>query len=551
VDFRILGPLEVTRDGETLALPGGHPRALLAMLLLAANRTVARERLIDGLWGDAVPESAVKMVQIAVSRLRQLVPRSMLRTRPPGYMLELDPELIDLARFVRLADAGRGALAAGNAPEASIRLREALALWRGPALGEFSEPFAAAEAARLEELQLATLEARIDADLMRGDGAELASELELVTATHPLRERLRAQLMLVLYRSGRQADALAVYQDMRQTLDEDLGLRPSPELQQLHQAILRHDESLQQPREAGRPIVGSVPRAPKLRGEFVGRERELSRLEAALPSEAAPAGGAVLIVGPPGIGKTRLAQELSANAREAGMTVAWGRCYAPEAPPPYWPWREVIRSLAGAWTADELAQALASGAALIAALVPELGERLRNAPAGEPADDDPQHARFRLFDSVTSFLTRAAAQEPLLVVLDDVHAADADSLSLLAFLARQLPDARLLVVATAHDDEPPLDHPLAAPLGALVLEGRCWRGAVVDRRAGAAHPRAPRAGVPEADAAAAARRLRRPSWEPEPRRSPRKRGRCERPRPTAEHAALDYERIVEAVEGRR
>jgi len=472
VEFRILGSLEVVRDEQPLAVPGGRPRALLAMLLLGAGRTVARERLIDGLWGDDVPDSGAKMVQICVSLLRRVLPPDMLCTRPPGYLLELDPESLDLNRFVRLAGEGRAALAAGDPGAASARLREALTLWRGPALREFSEPFAAPEAERLEELHLAALESRIEADLARGGAAELVGELESLTAEYPLRERLRGVLMLALYRSGRQAEALAAYHDMRRTLDEELGLLPSPALQQLQQAILRHDESLQPDSDEGRP-AGAVGGGDQAAG-FVGRDGELATLSAALPTASTAAGAAVLVAGAPGIGKTRLAHELSVRAAEAGVEVAWGRCYEREVPPPYWPWREAIRSLAREWTAEALAEAAGPDAAAIARLVPDLRERLGSVTAGEP-DDDPQLARFRLFDSVTSFLMRAAARRPLLVVLDDLHAADADSLALLAFLARRLRDGRLVVVATLRADESPLDHPLAEALGAFRRSGSSTR----------------------------------------------------------------------------
>ena len=472
MEFRILGPLEVLRDGHPLPIPGGRPRALLAMLMLGANRTVAREQLIDGLWGDDVPESGAKMVQICVSHLRRVLPSQLLRTRPPGYALELDPELLDLNRFLGLAAEGRAALAAGDPGAASARLRDALALWRGPALREFSEPFAVPEAARLEELRLAALESRIDADLMRGGAAELVGELESLAAAHPLRERLRGQLMLALYRSGRQAEALAAYQEMRRTLDEELGLHPSPALRHLQQAVLRQDESLEQRSGSERRAI-AVRDSDRSAG-FVGRERELAALHDALPTAATATGSAILIVGPPGIGKTRLAQEFTARAGDAGVSVAWGRCYAREAPPPYWPWREAIRSLARQWTVDQLAEAAGHDAAAIARLVPELAGRL--APvAAEPPEDDPQQARFRLFDSVTSCLLRAAARRPLVVVLDDLHAADADSLALLGFLARHLRDGRLVLVATLRSDESPLDHPLAEALGALRRSGASLR----------------------------------------------------------------------------
>src|SRR4051794_34558247 len=205
MEFGLLGTLEV-RAAEGL-LPLGRPkqRALLALLLLHANRVLARERLIDELWGDAPPETAVKVVQVYVSRLRKLLPPGMLVTRPPGYVLEVDPEAIDLLRFERLVAGARGT----DPGHAAGLLREALGLWRGPPLAEFGdEPFVRVEAGRLEDMRLAALEERIDADLALGRHAELVGELELLIAEQPQRERLRGQLMLALYRSGRQAEAL-------------------------------------------------------------------------------------------------------------------------------------------------------------------------------------------------------------------------------------------------------------------------------------------------------------------------------------------------------
>jgi DNA-binding SARP family transcriptional activator/pimeloyl-ACP methyl ester carboxylesterase len=244
MEFRVLGPLEVL-DGEgPLALGGRKPRALLARLLLEPNRTVSVEQLVDDLWGDEVPDSAVKMVHIHVSQLRKALPDGVLRTRPPGYALEVDPEAIDLVRFERLRDAGRAALDAGDAATAAARLREALALWRGIPLAEFAEPFAATEAAHLEERGRVCLEDRIDAELALGRHGDLAGELEALVSRQPLRERLRGQLMLALYRSGRQADALAAYREFRAVLAEQLGIEPSARIRELEGRILRQDPTL-------------------------------------------------------------------------------------------------------------------------------------------------------------------------------------------------------------------------------------------------------------------------------------------------------------------
>ena len=248
MEFRVLGPLEA-RDGErVMTLGGARQRALLAILLLRAGEVVSVDRLIDELWGDEPPATAAHTVQVFVSRLRKALELggfSRLRTRAPGYVIELETDELDLARFERLVERARGEIAA-SPQAAAATLREALALSRGPALADFAfEPFAQAPAARLEELRLATLEERIDADLACGRHTELVGELESLVREHPLRERLRGQLMLALYRSGRQAEALDVFQAGRRALVDELGIDPSPALQRLERAILQQDASLE------------------------------------------------------------------------------------------------------------------------------------------------------------------------------------------------------------------------------------------------------------------------------------------------------------------
>ncbi|MBA3262982.1 MAG: AfsR/SARP family transcriptional regulator [Thermoleophilaceae bacterium] len=224
--------MEARDGGVAVALGGVQQRSLLAVLLLNANELVPTDRLVDELWGEEPPKAAVKTVQVYVSRLRKQLGAEALVTSPPGYLLRVAPERIDLHRFERLAGEGRQALAAGDAATAAKRLDEALSLWRGAPLSEFAyEPFAQAEAARLEELRLATVEDRVEADLRCGRATELVGELQGLAARHPLRERLRGQLMLALYRSRRQAEALDVYRDTRTTLVEELGIEPSGGLQ--------------------------------------------------------------------------------------------------------------------------------------------------------------------------------------------------------------------------------------------------------------------------------------------------------------------------------
>ncbi|HEY3184402.1 MAG TPA: BTAD domain-containing putative transcriptional regulator [Gaiellaceae bacterium] len=241
LEFRILGPLEVERDGTPVEITGGRQRAVLALLLLEANRVVPTERLVDRLWGEEPPPTAVTSLHNAVSQLRKLLGAETLETRAPGYVLRADPESLDLTRFERLLREARGAPAADR----SRLLQEALDVWRGPPLAEFAyDAFAQSEVRRLEELRLTALEDRIDAELEAGRANEVVPELESLVAAEPHRERLRTQLMLALYRTGRQGDALQAYQDARRTLADDLGIDPGPALRGLHGAILRQEPSL-------------------------------------------------------------------------------------------------------------------------------------------------------------------------------------------------------------------------------------------------------------------------------------------------------------------
>jgi DNA-binding SARP family transcriptional activator len=258
VEFRVLGPLEVIVDGRPAEIPAAKPRALLALLLLGRNRVVSVDRLIDGLWGDEPPATAVKALQVYISQLRKTVGADRLLTKAPGYSLRVEEGELDLDRFELLVrEAGTRSV---EPVDASRVLAEALALWRGPALAEFaSEPFGPEAATRLEDSRLAALEERIEADLALGRHAGLIPELEELVAAQPLRERPRAHLMLALYRAGRQADALELYRSTRRTFVDDLGIDPSPELQDLERAILRQDPALLQPHPTEGPRVPPEP----------------------------------------------------------------------------------------------------------------------------------------------------------------------------------------------------------------------------------------------------------------------------------------------------
>ena len=295
MEYRVLGPLEVLGEDGPLPLGGAKQRALLALLLLNANRVVARERLIDELWPDDPPETAVTTVQVYVSRLRKLLPEGTLLTRAPGYLLRVDPDTVDLGEFEALLAEARGA----EPVRASEFLRDALALWRGRALAEFGEPFAQVEGSRLEDLRLSALEERIDADLALGREFDLIGELEALIAGQPHRERLRGQLMLALYRAGRQADALAAYRDARTALDE-LGIEPSEGLRRLEQQILTQDATL-----ARKERTSNLPVLPT---PLVGRTRELAAVV-----DLVRAHRLVTLTGAGGSGKTRL-----------GLQASWG-----------------------------------------------------------------------------------------------------------------------------------------------------------------------------------------------------------------------------------
>ncbi|MDQ3943589.1 MAG: AAA family ATPase [Actinomycetota bacterium] len=264
MEFRILGPLEATHEGRTLVL-GGRERVLLALLLLSASRVVSSERLADELWRGRPPEEALKALRVHVSRLRRALREigadGVLATHARGYSVRVDPDALDAARFETLLARGRHQAAEGDHRRAAASLREALSLWRGPALSGVADTgLLQVEAARLEDARLAALEERIDADLAAGRHSELTAELDALTRAHPLRERLWAHRMLALYRAGRQAEALRAYQDLRRLLGEELGIEPGADLSRLETAILRHDLGLDwKPLKEAEAVTTAVP----------------------------------------------------------------------------------------------------------------------------------------------------------------------------------------------------------------------------------------------------------------------------------------------------
>ncbi|HEU5404581.1 MAG TPA: BTAD domain-containing putative transcriptional regulator [Gaiellaceae bacterium] len=326
--FRILGPIEVLLDGRPAALGAPKQRALLALLLVNRRRVVPAEQLVDGLWGGNPPASAVQSLQVYVHGLRRALGSERIETAGRGYRAAVAEEELDLDRFEHALERGRAALETGRVDDAEEDLRHALAVWRGPVLADLTEETRrAAGADRLEELRLTALELRLDAELASGRHDAVVAELETLTAEHPYRERFLEQRLLALYRGGRQAEALEVYRNARRALAEELGLEPSPSLQELERAILRQDPSLAAPvaaKRSTRPLP--VPPTP-----LVGRRLELAAVSALFRDEGARL---VTLTGPGGTGKTRLglavAHALEPELRDGALFVSLATISSPE-----------------------------------------------------------------------------------------------------------------------------------------------------------------------------------------------------------------------------
>ena len=411
LEFGILGPLEVRSATGPIPLGGAKTRALLAALLLERNRPVDPERLAVALWGEDAAHGSGGALRVQISRLRALLgDTGVLVATAAGYELRVAPGAVDADRFETLVAKGR---AASRPDEAGAYLRAALELWRGPALADVAaESFAQSAIARLEEQRLDALEARLDADLAAGRHDILVPELQQLTRTYPFRERLHRQLMLALYRSERQADALAAYRAVRTRLAEELGLEPGPALRDLERAILAQDPALVEHPHAG-------PGAHEL---LVGRDRELAEILSFVNAGSGPR--LVLVTGEAGIGKSALARAVAQQLPPS--RVLYGRCDE-EPLAPFQPFTEALRDLYrrrpdAVRDAPELAR-----------LLPELG------PA--PVDS----GRHRFFEAVTD-----AIGDHALFVLDDLHWADAPTLTLLRFVLRRA-SCTFTMVATSRD----------------------------------------------------------------------------------------------------
>jgi DNA-binding SARP family transcriptional activator len=471
--FGLLGSLSVLDDaGRPLDLGGNQSRTVLAVLLAAAGRVVTAEALVDILWAEDPPASAPGTLQSYISRLRrELEPdrargseARVLLWEPPGYRLAVDAGDVDFRRFEALADEGRTLLAADRPAEARDVLLAAGALWRGPALVEYRDrEFAQGLVARLEDRRIAAIEDRIRAELALGRHAAVVGELAELVNAHPLQEGFRGLLALALYRSGRQSEALRALSDARATLREELGVDLGRPLRDLESAILAHHPSLDAPAPAPQPAPAEpapAPASPRF-DRLVGRDAELARLLAAL-DEASTCLRVALIEGEPGIGKTRLAEEVAAEARRRGAMVLWGRSFEGGAAPALWPWLPPLRALVAAL--PEPAQLAPELAALLSpAAVPGGGSTETPGSGATPV----QVARFALVEAVADLLARSAVARPVVLVLDDLQWADVESLELLTSMVGRLADARLLIVVTVRELEVGRNDTVVATLAGL------------------------------------------------------------------------------------
>jgi DNA-binding SARP family transcriptional activator len=477
VEVALLGPLEVAGPAGRARVGGAKERLVLALLVLRAGEVVPRDALVDAMWGDDPPATAVKTLQGYIARVRRALEAAgladVLATRDPGYVLQIRPDSTDVAEFERHATAGRSALAGSDAPRAAVELGKALGLWRGDALADCrGGGWAAAEALRLDELRLSTIEDRIDANLMLGNHGVLVGELESWVLRQPLRERFWGQLMVALYRAGRQADAVRAYQRARDVLVEQLGLEPGADLRRLEAAVLARDPALDAPetmRRASLPDVAiPLPRRVEaaLSTVFVGRAHEREGLNRSFKSAAAGEQRMVLVSGEPGIGKTALSAAFARDAFESDAIVLYGRCDE-DLGIPYQPWAEVLAHLVEHLPDDVIAAHVKARGNALARLVPHLAP---GPTAARLSSDDGEAERYLLFGAVVDVLARVSALAPTVLVLDDLHWADHPTIQLLRHVAAADAPLRLLVIGTFRDSDVGADHPLAGALAALHRE---------------------------------------------------------------------------------
>jgi DNA-binding SARP family transcriptional activator/DNA polymerase III delta prime subunit len=483
LEFGVLGELLVQAETAPVAIPGSRRRALLLRLVVSANQAVPAELLIEDTWDQEPPPGAASTLQSHLSFLRKALGPDRLTHSAGGYVLSVGEAELDAWLFEREYRNGRGALAAGDLEEAARSLEWGLARWRGQALADVNTAaWALPEIARLDETRLAALEAYNETLLGLGRHHDVVANAEAAVAEHPLRERLWAQLMLALYRSGRQADALRAYQRLNAHLREELGLEPSNELVLLEEAIVLQKPDLdwtgshmneparlattRPPTRLLERIPPPVRLTPEPAAQFVGRQAEQQVLERAWKQAAEGGARLVLIGGEPGIGKTTLASALAASVFAQGAIVLYGRCDE-DLGIPYQPWVEAIGHVVR-YGPDELFEnQVPTRMAELARLAPELADRTGAAVSGTVADES---ERYLLFGAVVDLLTCCSQLAPTLLVLDDLHWADRPSLQLLRHLISTDTRLRLLVVGTYRDSEIGSGHPLADALAVFHRE---------------------------------------------------------------------------------
>lgn len=433
VTFGVLGPVIAATERGPVPLRGHRQRLVLGRLLIAHGRVVPVDRLVDDLW-EVAPDGAVGAIRTFVADLRRALepdrpprqPPRILVTEPPGYALKAAPDAVDAGQFeAAVGEAGR-LLAAGRPAPALAALESALGLWRGPAYADCAnESWAVAEINRLDELRMLAVERRAEALLAVGRPDEAAADLPAHLASHPLREDAWRLLATARYRAGRQGDALAALREARHVLVTELGVDPGPELRRLEADILAQAPHLAPALDrAVTPDLGEPARPVQAEQRpFVGRDAELERLRRAAEAASRRRQPTLaLLSGDPGAGKTALAEALTRRLAAEGWTTAWGRSPEYEGAPPAWPWTQITDALAGP------AAAAVAPAAAPAAVAVDPEDGLADGSA------DPATVRFRRHRAVASLISAVADREPVLLVLDDLHRADGDTLKLLTAL---------------------------------------------------------------------------------------------------------------------
>ncbi len=455
---KLLGHFEV-RCGEQVIIDSAWPRrraqALLKLLAVNKGRWLHREQLVDALWRDLEPEAAANNLRKNLHYLRAVFAEHGL-TSPivsaAADMLALSPDVwVDFEAFKSWAKA-----AWDSRTEAAL-YEEALALYAGDLLpDEAYEEWTEPQREELRSLRNQLLFELAQLYEALGEHNRSAERLQQLLQMEPLQEEAHRALMRLYARGGDRRKALRQYEKCKEALERELGVEPSGETQALHRLITD-----------GRLRVPSVPLVPS-GGAYVGRERELQNLRAAVDDAIPGRGRVALLAGEPGIGKTRTAEELAVYARLRGAEALWGRCYESEGAPPYWPWVQIIRSYVAGRDADALNRDMGAGVADIAQIVPEVREALPDLPPATGPESE--QARFRLFDSIARFLGTAAKHQPLFLVLEDLHWADKPSLLLLEFLSREIKGSPLMLLGTYRDVEVGPAHPFAQTLGELSRE---------------------------------------------------------------------------------